>query len=217
MKNTARIIITLAAAAALALPGAAFAREGESGGGSTKTSILPQREIEAVDTTEAVENEPTEAGEPTRKAAADDAADTTEDPFGDPAGDDNDASADETPILPELAPAFLRRTWRMGASVDNFDAGVLSATVDRVLKLPRSMRAVRSALSEFDAAILVGDRTRVSGKRGRRLGKAAVAAALDGADQVVVTGKVLAPKSWRTDEDGTPLLTVRAKRIQIKR
>src|SRR4051812_33474063 len=121
MNQTSRIIIPLAAAFALALPGAAFAREGESGG-SHKIAEAPARG--ALDdgaatehATETEATEPKEAAEATEPEAGDDRA----------AADDN-AGADDAPVLPELHPAFLRRSWKFTASADGFDAetGVLS-------------------------------------------------------------------------------------------
>lgn len=223
MNLTARIIIALAAAATLALPGAAFAREGESGGkrqtavaqpvsGSLDDAAGPERETEAV--------EPTEAAEPMETKQTGDRAERPEraERTKDETGDDAKTGADDAPLVPELAPSFLRRSWKFTASADGFDAeaGVLSATLEKVQGLPKRLRKVRRALADFDAAVLVGPRTRVVGDDGKRLATADVADALDNADEVVVTGKVLAPKSWREDEDGAPLATVRAKRIRVK-
>src|SRR3712207_1064390 len=100
--------------------------------------------------------------------------------------------------LPALHPAFLRRSWRMSFEADGFDAEtrVLSASVKGIKGLPRKLRKVRNALRGFDAAILVGPRTRVYDKRGRRVPAAGVAEALEAAEGVDVTGKVAAPKSW---------------------
>ena len=65
-----------------------------------------------------------------------------------------------------------------------------------------------------DGVVLVGSATRVYAG-GKRLAADDVAAALDGADRVRVTGKVLAPAKWEKDEDGDPVPTMRARRVVV--
>ena len=217
-----RIILTLAVAAVLALPGAAFAREGESGGrqGTTFVPTAPvKHEAEAIAPAETTDSPATGDDNP---SAGDDASVGNDDP----AGDDNGTTADDPaaddngqdPILPELAPAFLKRTWRLDAEADGFDADTdqLSVTVDRVRGVSRKLRRFAAELRDADGAVLVTPRTRVTDRDGR-VAAAGVADALDQADVVQVTGKVLDPKKWVNDDDDQPLVTVRAKRIRIRR
>src|SRR4051794_3968159 len=103
MDQTARITITLAAAFALALPGAACAREGERGG-SHKIAEPPARGAldDGVPTEHATDPEATEpkgAAEATEPVEAE--AEAGDDRV---AATDDNAGADDAPVLPELQP-----------------------------------------------------------------------------------------------------------------
>jgi len=217
----ARLVLFIILAAALALPAAAFAREGESGGGRNSTK-LERPEATEVETSEAAEKpEGTEKSEGTEAGEAEVEAEPVND---DAQADDNgdDASGDDEelglPELPELHPAFLRRSWKMAMGAYGFDADkkVLSASVERISGLPRKLRHAREDLRDLEAAVTVGPRTRVQDEDGHRVKRADIADALDEAEDVIVTGKVADPKKWTRDEEGEPVVAVSAKRIRIR-
>jgi hypothetical protein len=218
----ARLVLFVILAAALALPAAAFAREGESGGGRHTTTL------ERPESTEAEKPESAEKPEGTEKSERAEApeAEVEAEPVNDDAKADDDGNGDSAdddeqlplPELPELHPAFLRRSWKfaMGAYGFNAETKVLSASVERISGLPRKLRRMRTELRDLEAAVTVGPRTRVQDEDGHRVKRADIAAALDGAEDVIVTGKITDPKKWTRDEEGEPIVAVAAKRIRIR-
>jgi hypothetical protein len=64
--------------------------------------------------------------------------------------------------------------------------------------------------------VIVTDHTRVFDADRDRLTGDEAASALDAAERVVVVGKLLPQAKWQEDEDGTPVPTLRAKKILIK-
>jgi len=216
----ARLVLFIVLAAALALPAAAFAREGESGGGrhSTKLERPEATEVETSDAAEKPEGtEKSEGAEaPEAEVEGEPANDDTQaDDGSDAAGDDEELGL---PELPELHPAFLRRSWKMAMGAYGFDADakVLSASIERISGLPRKLRHAREDLRDLEAAVTVGPRTRVQDERGHRVARADIADALDGAEDVIVLGKVADPKKWTRDEDGEPIVAIAARRIRIR-
>jgi hypothetical protein len=111
---------------------------------------------------------------------------------------------------------FLNRIWRIAGSADGFQDGVLGFTADRIVGLPHRFASQDDALVGQDARVLVGPRTRVVDADHHRLSGDAVASALDGADTVVIVAKLLPQAKWQSDEDGTSVPTLRAKRIIIQ-
>jgi hypothetical protein len=125
-----------------------------------------------------------------------------------PAGDHADA--------PRFKQGFLNRVWRIAGSANGFQDGVLDFTADRIVHLPHRFATQDDALVGEDGRVLVGAHTRVFDAGDQRLTGDAVAAALDASDTVVVVGKLLPQSKWQQDEDGTPVPTLRAKKILIK-
>jgi hypothetical protein len=112
---------------------------------------------------------------------------------------------------PKFRPSFLNRVWRFEGSADFFEAGVLGMTVETVKGLPRRLRDQDDELLDQDALVLVGTKTKVYDKDGKRT----TADALADADRVSVRGKLLPPAKWRDDEDGQATPTLRAKRVYV--
>lgn len=121
---------------------------------------------------------------------------------------------EEPPVVP---PALLRRVWRMDVEANGFDADerVLAGTIQKLLKLPKAWRWMDDDLVDVDAAVLVGRTAKVLDEDGDRLRGTKAAAALDDADTVRVTAKVLPVEKWLEDEDGELQPTVRATRVVI--
>jgi hypothetical protein len=118
--------------------------------------------------------------------------------------------------VPHFAGGFLNRVWRIAGSAGGFQDGVLDFTTDRFVKVPHRFASQDDALVGQDARVLVTARTRIFDADQHRLSGDAAAAALDAADTVVVVAKIVPPAKWLQDEDGTPVPTLRAKRIVIK-
>jgi hypothetical protein len=139
-----------------------------------------------------------------------------------PAGDDDQGGdkhrgdGDRQGDGPRFAAGFLNRVWRIGGEANGFQDGVLDFTVNRFFKLPRRFAKQDDAIVGEDSRVLVTDRTRVFDADHNRLTGDDAATALDNAERVVVVGKLLPQTKWQEDEDGTPVPTLRAKKILIK-
>lgn len=117
---------------------------------------------------------------------------------------------------PRFAAGFLNRVWRIAGSANGFEDGVLDFTADRFFKLPRRFAKQDDAIVGEDSRVLVSDHTRVWDADHNRLTGDAEASALDAAENVVVVGKLLPRAKWQQDEDGTPVPTLRAKKILLQ-
>jgi hypothetical protein len=136
---------------------------------------------------------------------------------GDGEGDhENQGQGDHHGDAPRFAAGFLNRVWRIAGSANGFDNGVLDFTADRFLKLPRRFAKQDDAIVGEDSRVLVTDHTRVWDADHNRLTGDAEASALDAAENVVVVGKLLPRAKWQQDEDGTPVPTLRAKKILLQ-
>jgi len=111
----------------------------------------------------------------------------------------------------EFRPGFINRVWKFRGSASSFETGVLNITVEKILNLPRKFRDQDDDVLDQDAFVLIGSKTKIFGADGKRVPQSA----LEDADAVVVEGKLLKPEKWREDEDETPVVTIRAKRIHI--
>ena len=112
--------------------------------------------------------------------------------------------------LPQVVRGFLNRVWKFVGEVDYYEVGELSMTLGRILNVPRRLRSEDDELLDQDTTVLVGLRARVF-KDGTRVAREE----LDNANDVRVHGKLLRPRMWRPDEDGTPVPTIRAKKVYI--
>ena len=103
----------------------------------------------------------------------------------------------------EELPKRSHRVWTFGGELNDWNEGVLDMTVLRVGK------------HEFEEPtavyVLVGERVRVYDRRGKR----ATQDQLADAEHVAVRAKMLSRDDWRTDEDGDPVPTFRAKKVRI--
>ena len=123
-------------------------------------------------------------------------------------GDGEERSDDG--CLPRFVRRFITRVWKFVGEVDYYESGELSMTLGRILNLPRKFRSQDDELLDQDTTVLVSNRVRVF-REGERVDRDA----LDSANDVRVHGKLLRPRLWRTDEDGSPVPTIRAKKVYI--
>jgi hypothetical protein len=132
------------------------------------------------------------------------------------AGTAGDKAGEQGP--PALMGGFLSRVWRFNADVDSYDAAsnTLNVTVSKILNLPKRFKTQDDAIVDQDADVIFTKTTKVFGADGKRIrGESGYDAALDAADAVAVTGKITPRAKWNKDEDGSPVTTIRAKRVTI--
>jgi hypothetical protein len=117
----------------------------------------------------------------------------------------------EPDALPSFGRGFLNRVWKFAGEADDFDKGVLSMTISKILNLPKRYGDEKDELVDEDAIVLVAGSVRVYGTNGKRTTQGE----LSDAEGVRVQGKLLATSKWRDDADGQPTPTIRAKKIYI--
>ena len=130
-------------------------------------------------------------------------------------GDAGDKAGEHAPAL---MGGFLSRVWRFNADADSYDAAsnTLNVTVSKVLNLPKRFKAQDDGIVDQDADVIFTKTTKVFDAQGKRLrGESGYDAALDAAESVSVTGKITPQAKWNKDEDGSPVTTIRAKRVRI--
>lgn len=110
----------------------------------------------------------------------------------------------------DLDKGFLSRVWKFVGEVDGYDDGKLSITVGKILNLPKKFADEKDAVVDEDALVLVSN-ARIYDKNNKKAKKAD----LEDAENVRVQGKMLPEAKWQKDEDGTPVTTIRAKKIYI--
>jgi hypothetical protein len=119
---------------------------------------------------------------------------------------------------PPLKPAFMKRVWRLSADADSYDgaSNTLNVTVSKIYNLPKRFRSQDDDIVDQDADVIFTRKTKVYDSDGKRLRtEGSYDTALDEAKSVSVTGKMLPQSKWNEDEDGSPVTTLRAKRVTI--
>lgn len=119
---------------------------------------------------------------------------------------------------PSLKAGFVSRVWRFSADADSYDgtSNTLNVTVTKIFNLPKRFNSQDNDIVDQDADVIFTKKTKVydaEGKRVRTEGRYDVA--LDDAESVAVTGKIIPQAKWNEDEDGSPVTTIRAKRVTI--
>jgi hypothetical protein len=143
-----------------------------------------------------------------------------------PSNDAPDGSGDSGPVggkvgdrgAPSLKAGFTKRVWRLSADADSYDGSTntLNVTVSKIFNLPKRFRSQDDDIVDQDADVIFTKKTKVYDAEGKRLrteGRYDVA--LDEAQSVSVTGKIIPQSKWNKDEDGSPVTTLRAKRVTI--
>jgi hypothetical protein len=138
------------------------------------------------------------------------------------AGDNNSgpgsAKAGEHGGPSPLMGGFLSRVWRFTADADSYDASsnTLNVTVNKILNVPKRFNTQDDEIVDKDADVVFTKNTKVFDADGKRLrGESDYDVALDAANSVAVTGKIIPQAKWNKDQDGSPVTTVRAKRVKI--
>jgi hypothetical protein len=113
-----------------------------------------------------------------------------------------------------LRPAFYDRALTLVASVDGLDGRVLPISIEAVCDVPEKLAKGAARLAGSDGVVLRLPHTSVWENRALKVGPAATAL-IDGADTVIVRGRLTRPGAWRQDEDGSRIATFRAGRIEL--
>jgi hypothetical protein len=115
--------------------------------------------------------------------------------------------------LPSFKASFLNRVWAFDGAVDAVDleAHTLDMTTSGIEDLPHQLRSQDDAIVDQDTHVVYKQQTRVYDPEGHRVSQDY----LDYAEEVVVRGKLVAPRKWAIDDQGQPVPTVSAKRLYI--
>lgn len=134
-------------------------------------------------------------------------------PPGGGGGQPGPGQAEDGPVsqLPTFDRSFLTRVWKFEVEFDSAEAGVLNVTIGKILNLPKRLKDQDDALVDEAAVVLFDRKTRVY-ENGRRTSKSNFDE-VEG--NVRVYGKLSPPSKWQRDEDGTPVPTIRARKIYL--
>jgi len=116
---------------------------------------------------------------------------------------------------PTFSDPFYALTIAINASVDGVNGDELPISIEEVCDVPSGLASEAAQLVGGEGVALLGAGTKVFDATGAPVTGAAIAAALTGADSVSLKAQLLRPGQWRTDEDGAPVPTFRAIRVDI--
>jgi hypothetical protein len=122
------------------------------------------------------------------------------------------AGSDEGP--PKFTAAFYRHMYSLDVSLDGADGKDLPISIETVCDVPKSLRKQAAQLAGSDGVARVLQRTQIW-QDGTQLTGDDASTALDGADTATVRVRMIKRPKWSKDEDGEPLPTFRAGRIEI--
>src|SRR4051794_10481125 len=122
-------------------------------------------------------------------------------------GEDEDAP-------PAFTAGFFRHTYTLDVSMDGADGQEIPVSVEEVCDVPVIYAKQAAQLAGADGVAVVRRDTGVFQGRTRLVGPAA-AAALDGADTATIRVRLLPVRSWREHEDGDPVPTFAARRVEV--
>jgi hypothetical protein len=105
-------------------------------------------------------------------------------------------------------------TITLKASVDGLEGNQLPLEIEQVCDVPKGLRSDAVKLAGGDGVAIVGSDTKVV-RGGKSLDGAAARTALDNADTVTLRASLNPRGSWARDEDGNPVPTFAASRIQV--
>ena len=143
------------------------------------------------------------------------------------AGSDNPAGkhcvvAEEASIRPagdsggemRFSPAFYKRMYTVDVSLDGADGKELPISIETVCDVPKARKKEAAQLAGSDGVARVLARTQIWEGDTLLTGTQAITA-LDGADTASMRVRLTQPGTWSEDEDGNPIPTFRAGRIEI--
>jgi hypothetical protein len=122
------------------------------------------------------------------------------------------AGSDEGP--PKFTAAFYRHMYTVDASLDGADGNDLPISIETICDVPKKLRKQAAQLAGSDGVAQVLARTQVW-QDGTQLTGDDASTAIDGADTATIRVRLIKRPKWSKDEDGEPLPTFRAGRIEI--
>jgi hypothetical protein len=122
------------------------------------------------------------------------------------------AGSDEGP--PKFTAAFYRHMYTVDVSLDGADGNDLPISIETICDVPKKLRKQAAQLAGSDGVARVLERTQIW-QDGTQLTGDDATTALDGADTATIRARMVKRPKWSEDEDGEPLPTFRAGRIEI--
>jgi hypothetical protein len=122
------------------------------------------------------------------------------------------AAGDDDPV--KFTAAFYRRLFTLDVSLDGADGSQLPISIEQVCDVPRRLRKQAAQLAGGDGVAVLLRRTTVWQDGTELFGRDA-ATAIDGADTASIRVRMKRPPGWSEDEDGNPVPTFRAGRVEI--
>jgi hypothetical protein len=115
---------------------------------------------------------------------------------------------------PKLRPSFYNRAVTLVASADGLKGRELPISIEAVCDVPETLVKGAARLAGSDVVVLRLPRTTVWEDRALKVGPPATIL-IDGADTVLVRGRLTRPRAWPRDEEGSRVPTFRAGRIVV--
>ena len=122
------------------------------------------------------------------------------------------AGSDEGP--PKFTAAFYRHMYSLDVSLDGADGEELPISIETICDVPKKLRKQAAQLAGSDGVARILQRTQIW-QDGTQLTGEDATTALDGADTATMRVRMIKRPKWSEDEDGEPLPTFRAGRIEI--
>jgi hypothetical protein len=126
----------------------------------------------------------------------------------------SDAGSDDEDAPPRFSRSFFNVWFSIDTSTDGFESPQLPVSIEAVCDTPRRFSKQAGQLDGGDGIVVVAARTRVWNGRQLLSGQSRVTE-LDGADTAHMKVRLRRPKRWLEDEDGSPVPTFSARRIDI--
>ena len=125
-----------------------------------------------------------------------------------------DSGGEKEGAPPEFRPAFYRRVFTLDVSLDGMDGRELPVSIEEVCDIPKAFAKDAVQLAGADGVALLFPSTSVW-QGPTLLDGTAAETALEGADTATLRVRLARPRSWRQDEDGSPVATFRTRRIEV--
>jgi hypothetical protein len=126
-----------------------------------------------------------------------------------------DARVSQEDAPPTFSDPFYALTITINASVDGVSGDELPISIEEVCDVPSGLAGEAAQLIGGEGVALTTSETKVFDATGQELTGDAAATALAGADSVSLKAQLLRPAGWRQDEDGQPVPTFQASRVDI--
>jgi hypothetical protein len=114
----------------------------------------------------------------------------------------------------KFSAAFYKRMYSLEVSLDGADGKELPISIETVCDVPKARKKEAAQLAGSDGVARVLSRTQIWDGKTLLAGTQA-STALDGADTATMRVRLTQPGTWSQDEDGNPVPTFRAGRIEI--